>query len=329
MNKIYHTPYLIFNLGQLKRNIIAMEDMKNFYKLIYVFPIKAFNCPKVLKIFKDNDFWFDVSNLNEYNSVKHYVTSNNKIIFNNIKNQNIYNKNIINVRNYYDGSNNCIYNGVRINFNDVIGKVSRFGISSSVLMESQDQFSDIKLIHFHVAHKKNKEMLDKIADNIRHFTKLYKNLEYIDIGGNWSMEQLDLLKYFLRKLRHIVGEDIVILIEAGDFWFYNVGFAKATVIGINKEENTFRYTLDLSKTLHCSWSDPKMIYSESNDLSNADKKHEYYGPTCYELDKFDSEENYHAKIGEVITFRNINGYSYELNKNFNGINKAAVRFIDE
>ena len=279
---------LYYSLHNIKNNIKYYKDLK-IKNLEYIFPVKTFPNSKVLDLFYNSGFYYDVSNKNEENLVKKY-------------------KNLI----FYSDPTNKLKNNnaIRLYVNNL---GSHFGFTYDG--------GSYAIYHIHISLNKSKNIQKKILKIISHLD--YSKTKYLDIGGSYdSLSYLELY-FLLKEIRNIVPRNVKILIEAGSMWFKNSGFLISKVEYINLINQTRFVYVNASRELHTKWSIPKYI---NTNIGNND--YIICGSTCYEKDLFSHVYNTDIKSGARIYFGEIEPYSYSFNISFNGIEKAEV-IIDE
>lgn len=219
---------LIYNLNEVKDNIKYYTDF-NIDNIGYIFPIKTFPSNRVINIFDNNNFCFDVSNKNELDLVK------NKNIFFSDPSGNLKNK-----------------DSLRININ---GISSHFG-------KEYDNISH-NIFHFHVSDNKDKKTLKLIINQLKRLD--YSKTRFLDIGGGYYGLSYFEIYSFLNSIRQIVPIHVKILLEAGSLWFKNAGYLVCKVTNITKVRNRNFVFLNASRELHAKWSVPKVINMPMGD----------------------------------------------------------------
>ena len=71
-------PIIIYNLNILKDNIQKILELSNKYNIQFMFPVKSFPNKKIIQIFKEYNFGFDIANFNELSIISDII--NNKTL---------------------------------------------------------------------------------------------------------------------------------------------------------------------------------------------------------------------------------------------------------
>ena len=213
---------LIYDLNEVKNNIKYYTDF-NIENVGYVFPIKTFPLNKVIRIFDNNSFGFDVSNQRELELAL--------------------NKNI-----FYSDPSDLLKNkdSFRLNVN---GISSHFG-------KEYDHISH-SIFHIHVANNKDTKTLRLILNQLKQLD--YSKTKFLNIGGGYDKLSYFEIYSFLRKVRKIVPLHVKILLESGSLWFKNAGYLGCKVSNITKVYDKTFVFLNGSRELHAKWSIPKVM----------------------------------------------------------------------
>ncbi len=293
-------PLLVYDCKKLQENIDYYSDLTKEFPLEYLFPVKAFPHEKILQIFANNNFGFDVSNKNELKLVdtfkKAYIMfSDPTLILHNL-------------------------NGIRINMHNKYIK-SHFG-------NIYDNNYIYKIIHIHVSESKTTFVLNEMISRIKKIN--FEKVEILNLGGGYEELSYQEFRIFISTIKKIIPISVKLILEPGSMWFKNCGYLITRVMKINKLRNINYVYLNSSRELHLKWSIPKIlkIYSKSN-ISNNYNNYVFCGASCYEKDIF---LTYKSKIelmeNDIIIFNEVESYSYSWNSTFNGIEKAEVYFYE-
>ena len=322
-------PIMLYDLKQLKENINKVLYMREKYNIEFLFPIKAFPNQKVLNLFNNFNFGFDIANDNEYNLIKLFINKNSLISVTGLseisKKQNC--KNIIyNLNDISNIKNISFYNGLRINpYFKVKNEFSRFGIT----LEDIDKInlSQIISLSFHFYNENENNKINIIKNNYKKVYSKTLNLKYFNIGGNWDILNINNFEKNIIKLRKDIPFKIKLLVEVGENWFKNCGYLITKVIGINEIKNKQVIYIDACKESVAKWSVLKPI--NLNKEINKKKISIISGSSCYEKDIFSVLKNkIDIAVNDQIIFAGLNGYSYAWCKEFNGLNKPEVVFYE-
>ena len=312
-------PRVEFDLSILKSNIIKLKTETS--GINFLFPIKCCNHTSVLELIVNNNFGFDVSNMNEYKLIEKYldgqfVSVSGPLSFEllDCKYHNIH----IAANNFSTFEEN---NGLRINFNSNSNfSTSRFGVDYKLI--SENVRNKITYIHIHNSDHKNLEQCQKIYEEIRNIIKFFPNLRNLNIGGHLEDLSFEDGIDYLNAIRNIVPSDIKIYAELGDFLFKDVGTLYSKVIDIRKDNNIQFVTLNFSKMANQRWAYPLYKTNKNNNLI----KTIFFGCSCCETDIYLETEAEEIVIGDEVAFKNISPYSYQWDTSFNGIKKMEYIF---
>lgn len=312
-------PRVEFDLSILKSNIIKLKTETS--GINFLFPIKCCNHTSVLELIVNNNFGFDVSNMNEYKLIEKYlngqfVSVSGPLSFEllDCKYHNIH----IVANNFSTFKKD---NGLRINFNSNNNfGTSRFGVDYKLISENVRNM--ITYIHIHNSDHKNLDQCQKIYEEIRNIIKFFPNLRNLNIGGHLEDLSFEGGIDYLNTIRNLVPSNIKIYAELGDFLFKDVGTLYSKVIDIRKDNNIQFVTLNFSKMANQRWTYPLYKTNKNNNLI----KTIFFGCSCCETDMYLETEAEEFVIGDEVVFKNISPYSYQWDTSFNGIKKMEYIF---
>lgn len=296
-------PTLLYDLSKIQENINYYLDLKKEFNVEFLFPVKAFPNIKVLDIFKNNSFGFDVSNKNELKFLK-----------------NIDNSFIM----YSDPTSELQNdNSIRIN---IYGKYikSHFG-------DNYNNRNNFEIIHFHIAEEKTNNVIKELLNNLKNIN--YSNVKMLNIGGGYENLTYQQLRELIIDIKRIIPQNVKLILEPGSMWFKKTGYLIAKVKKVRNLRNIEYTYLNASKELHSKWSIPKVYFISDNiisgDMQTKTLDYVFCGSTCYEKDIFCTYKT-KSQISEKskIIFNEIEPYSFSWNSSFNGIEKAEVKFYE-
>ena len=318
---------MLYDLNKLSENVNNVIYLKEKYNVEFIFPVKSFPNSRVLKLFCNYEFGFDIANENEYILVKDIIKDNTLLSFNGISIQSKKsNNNVIYNMNTLEDVSKDYYNGVRINtyFNKKT-EFSRFGISLKKIHETNT--SNIRSISFHFYDDDKAKKLKHIKKMLAKCVDIFPNLNYINLGGNWNIIDLEKFEKTIIEARKFIDKKIKIIFEVGENWFDNCGYLITKVVGKNEVNNKKIIYINAIKDSVAKWSVLKpinlSIKKQSKNVCIIS------GNSCYEKDIFsviNGEIN--LSINDKIVFIGLNGYSYAWCKDFNGSNVPEVIFYE-
>lgn len=323
---------IIYDLNQLKENISKLNVIREKYNIQFLFPVKAFPNTKILTIFSKFNFGFDITNYNEYNLIKNLISDDTLISFNGYSITKMLPKGTVFYTCQSLSQNNEYYNSIRINTNSINKKdFSRFGVSLSNL----DKIDTEKFISLNIHYFSNNKYNDikKILKLINKALINCKNIKYINLGGNWDINNLNEFEKIVNYFKKNISKDIKLIFEVGENWFKDCGYLVTKVLDINYIDNKKIITILGSKECNAKWSQLKLIYPESvkhtkiSSISNISNI--FVGNTCYEKDVlYFTKNNLDINIGDKLIFSELNGYSFAWITSFNGIELPEVSFYE-
>lgn len=322
-------PVMIYDLSQLKSNINKVLYLRSKYNMEFVFPVKSFPSNRVLKLFSDFNFGYDVANLNEFSLIKEFLKKDSLVSFNGISFSSIRNDSgniLYNLNSLEELKYNNFYNGLRINtYIKNKTEFSRFGIDIKKIHHIKKD--KIRAISFHF-YDKNKSNKIKYFMN---YTKIcmgtFKNLDYVNFGGSWDILNVDLFEKEIQKIRKVLPQKIKLIFEIGENWFNNCGYLITRVIGKNEIQDKRIIYINAVKDSVSKWA----VLNPINLNYGNQSKYTYIisGSSCYEKDVFYlSSKEINISMKDKIIFIGLNGYSYAWCKEFNGSNQPKVIFYE-
>ncbi len=325
--KVNNSCIMLYDLNKLKENINNIIYLKEKYNVEFIFPVKAFPNIKVLKLFYNYGFGFDIANENEYNLIKEFINDKTLLSFNGVSAQTKkLNHNAIYNINTLEDISKDYYNGIRINaYIKTRNEFSRFGISIQKLHKLN--VSNIKSISFHFYEENKTKKIKHIKKMLIKCENIFTHLNYINLGGNWNIVDVKNFEKIMVESRKFIDKKIKIIFEVGENWFDNCGYLITKVVGKNEIDNKKIIYINAIKDSVAKWSVLKPIHlnvrNEENDISIIS------GNSCYERDIFSVVRgNFDLSVNDKIVFIGLNGYSYAWCKEFNGSDKPEVIFYE-
>lgn len=311
-------PRVEFDLSILKKNISELKTKTT--NINFLFPVKCCNHASVLELIVNNDFGFDVSNMNEFILIKKYLKNQ----FVSVSGPLSFELMNCKYRNIHIVSNNFstfkVNNGIRVNFNSNNNfSISRFGVDYKKI--NQSIRNNITYIHVHNSDHKNFEQCQKIYEEIQNILTFFPNLKNLNIGGHLEDLTFEDGINYLNTIRKIVPNNINLYVELGDFLFKNVGTLYSKVIDIRKDDEIQFVTLNFSKMANQRWAYPIYKTNSKNLVKTI-----FFGCSCCETDMYLETEAEELSIGDEVVFKNISPYSYQWDTSFNGIKKMKYIF---
>lgn len=323
------SPVMIYDLKQLKVNINQVLEFKTKYNIELVFPVKSFPNHKILQLFYDYGFGFDIANENEFFMLKDIIKKDTLISCNGvdvISKKKIYNNIIYNLNSISFLNDGDFYNGIRINpYKKAKDGFSKFGIDVNKINLVPKK--DIISISFHFYEKSKSKKLQYILKNAKKCVDRFENVKYINFGGNWDILNYNQFEDQLVEIRKNIDDSIKVIFEVGEHWFDNCGYLLAKIIGKNEILNKKIFYINAIKDSIAKWSVLKPINLKYENEDNFVTI--ISGCSCYEKDVFSVlNKSVNLSINDKIVFVGLNGYSYAWCKEFNGSFVPEVVFYD-
>ncbi|NUN65667.1 hypothetical protein HCU40_13105 [Pseudanabaena biceps] len=351
----YDGPALLFDLTILKERLQLLRELGDRYNCQFLMPVKAFRHPLIYQITGEVLWGFDISNYNEYAGLPTPLT--NKLVsltdpaFDGYDLQFFLSKQN-NFRIYIETLSQAqklpsqqVDFGIRLNSSSLLitedsdqplNSYSRFGISELTELAKFAQSTPDRFVGFHIHHGIHENSPDTILTFARQAIALADlfqlPLPSIDLGGGLAEIGFSQLESLLIELRCLVRSPTVLIFEAGKLLFEDIGFAYGKVKSLQCDRRGWMMTVDLSKSCHLRWSQPKLIVPDSTSATQVPVS--IYGATCNEGDRLGEflvplphVQGSPYQEGDIVVFKNINCYSVSWNTSFNGIKPAEVKFF--
>jgi len=356
--------YEISNFGTpiyfyLKEKILEnSEKLKNYFKNVNIFyAVKANFNLKILEIFKEQGFGFEVVSKGELKLALSTKIDPKKIIFNGNGKT-------------YEEVKFAIENGIEFfNFDSLdqlllleetakaLNKTikalmrikplvdvethshlqtgtftSKFGLSDEEIDEVIDIYKKLKNtkiigIHSHIGSNiKDEEPFIKSAYRVLKISKVIENLEILNFGGGFS---INMNFKEIPKLYNELSNKYQIFIEPGRYLIADAGFILTKVISIKKG-----YPYDFL-VIDCGMSEliRPALYSayhpiRSLENRNSEKFYIVVGPICESSDVFGEYFLPNMKLNELLIIENCGAYGYSMSSNYNGREKPLEILIE-
>ena len=336
MSSNYETPYIIWNISKIKKNIADIMRLKEKYNLLLMFPVKASPNEKILNIFNQFGFGFDCSNFGEIKQIdkinpKAIKSLTGPNILSNIAT--IKRAKILDLDSLHQLEHipDSVKFGLRFNFNKQVGySPSRFGITdiSDIPEYYREYKSRLTGIHLHLSEqysvKKNIPLI------IKKYASIINKLSYMNIGGSYDDFSLKEMERLFKNIRKYIN--VPIILEMGSFYFKNAISLRTKILDIKEiSQDKFYCILNSSALIHCRWSTPQFVYSaEKYNLKRKSQTYFFMGNSCSENDFLTMVKTAEPMfINKEITFDGISCYALAFNQSFNGIPKIKEVFYEQ
>jgi ornithine decarboxylase len=357
--KIEKTPFLIYNLNKIYKNVEEFKKIINPDKLF--FAVKSNNDPKILREIKNADCYFELNNINEVESLKKAGVKNFSNCINslpvttseNIKS--LYNLGII----YFavkskrgidkikeNAPNSNIY--VRL-FTSNEGSrfdLTKFGVDYEKTIELLKYAKKVGLNPIGVTFHPGSQCLnlDNWKKGIEKCGRVFKELPFlkiVNIGGGfpsiYKNGKIPTLKEIAETINKSLDDNFekrpIIYAEPGRFIAGNSGIIVTSVIEVDNEQKMVYADMPVTGGLYelpeGNWG-LKYIIKPIDKKKENEKKFIIYDPTCAGTGVLDYGTNLPISIKnkDRLEIRNTGAYSLNYaSPNFNGHKPPKVFYV--
>lgn len=357
-------PMLVFDVGRITRSIDRMARGLGHPGRVLA-AVKSFPAPEVLAAARSRGTGFEVSALSEYDllpddltgvtvslnapapdRLERYLTRGNRLLV------------------HLDDAQRArsldvpvaAHLGVRVNasaLRKAAGTTegeprhSRFGVDLDGLAAAAPLFRDgcLRGIHMHDGSEQNtpevyRGALEQLLEAV---DRLGFRPEWIDLGGGLHGVPEGAIESLLASLTRMAG-DIPVLVEPGRVMSMDSGRLLARVLSVREvAPGQWLVTVNASYQCHARWQHlewagapefgaTRLSFSDEAPPVPGCTRVSFVSATCIELDHLCVYElpvptRPPIEVGDVVVFRDIDGYAYGWNTGFNGVPRAAVRFL--
>lgn len=354
----YPTPYYIVYEDKLRKNLDLIKYVMQQSGVKIIMAFKANALWRTFQIFREYGICSTASSVNEMllaneelkckvhaycpvyteNTISQFIAGSSHITFNSVEQFKRY-KGLVTKHNVRFPSE-AISCGLRINpmcsvvETDIYNPCSpgsRFGVTAEQLGNTWPD--GIEGMHFHALCESSSYDLEKVLNEVeKQFGKFMPNLKWINMGGGHLMTRkgydiehlINLLKNF--KLRH---PNLEVILEPGSAFCWQTGDLEASVVDIVTNSGISTAIVDVSFACHmpdCLEMPYKPVIAQA--LENTDKTKPTYrigGNSCLSGDVIgDWSFQQPLKVGDRLTFKDMNHYTTVKTNMFNGIQHPAI-----
>ncbi|MDT7880072.1 MAG: diaminopimelate decarboxylase [Candidatus Hydrothermia bacterium] len=209
---------------------------------------------------------------------------------------------------------------------------SKFGLGDEEIDEVIDIYKKLKNvkiigIHSHIGSNiKDEEPFIKSAYRVLKIAKIFDNIEILNFGGGFA---INMNFKEIPKLYNELSNKYQIFIEPGRYLIADAGFILTKVISIKKG-----YPHDFL-VIDCGMSEliRPALYSayhpiRSLENRNSEKFYIVVGPICESSDVFGEYFLPNMKLNELLIIENCGAYGYSMSSNYNGREKPLEILIE-
>lgn len=219
----------------------------------------------------------------------------------------------------------------------------RFGFTKHEVREliEQPQLRANPPAGFHVHHGSERNSASTYRAMIRALRSLAHRHSIdpivINLGGGWHGVNQEEMDGVLADARRAFPEPCSILLEPGEWYAKQSGFAVGNIVNQTQSDDIITYVLDLSRDCHLKWSKVKLLYP-TNTRPKRFCEVQFFGASCDEADRigrfmlpYDRDFSRESGLvtGARVAFSNVSPYSAAWNMSFNGIPRAEIAWWND
>ncbi|MBR7011577.1 MAG: carboxynorspermidine decarboxylase [Muribaculaceae bacterium] len=355
----YKTPYYIVYEEKLRRNIELITGVAQRTGVEIIMAFKANSLWRTFDVFRDYGIVSTASSVNEMllandelkcrahtycpaytdDTINAYIAGSSHITFNSVE-QYLRFADKVKAHNE-DWPGEQVSCGLRVNpmcsviETDIYNPCcpgSRFGVLASDLDELPE---GIEGFHFHALCESTSFDLEKVLLALKQqFGKYLPRLKWLNMGGGHLMTREG---YNIRHLEQVLGAfqgaypNLDIILEPGSAWCWQTGDLEATVVDVVSNSGINTAIVDVSFACHmpdCLEMPYKPKITQALDEVNPSKPtYRMGGNSCLSGDYVgDWSFEKPLKIGDRITFEDMNHYTTVKTNMFNGVQHPSILF---
>ena len=355
----YKTPYYIVYEEKLRRNIELITGVAQRTGVEIIMAFKANALWRTFDVFRDYGIVSTASSVNEMllandelkcrahtycpaytdETINAYIAGSSHITFNSVE-QYLRFADKVKAHND-DWPGEQVSCGLRVNpmcsviETDIYNPCcpgSRFGVLASDLDELPD---GIEGFHFHALCESTSFDLEKVLLALKQqFGKYLPRLKWLNMGGGHLMTREG---YNIRHLEQVLGAfqgaypNLDIILEPGSAWCWQTGDLEATVVDVVSNSGINTAIVDVSFACHmpdCLEMPYKPKITQALDEVDPSKPtYRMGGNSCLSGDYVgDWSFEKPLKIGDRITFEDMNHYTTVKTNMFNGVQHPSILF---
>ena len=355
----YKTPYYIVYEEKLRRNIELITGVAQRTGVEIIMAFKANALWRTFDVFRDYGIVSTASSVNEMllandelkcrahtycpaytdETINAYIAGSSHITFNSVEQYLRFADKIKTHNNDWPGEQvSC---GLRVNpmcsviETDIYNPCcpgSRFGVLASDLDELPE---GIEGFHFHALCESTSFDLEKVLLALKQqFGKYLPRLKWLNMGGGHLMTREG---YNIRHLEQVLGAfqgaypNLDLILEPGSAWCWQTGDLEATVVDVVSNSGINTAIVDVSFACHmpdCLEMPYKPKITQALDEVDPSKPtYRMGGNSCLSGDYVgDWSFEKPLKIGDRITFEDMNHYTTVKTNMFNGVQHPSILF---
>lgn len=331
-------PVLVFALASVTRTLAALRDLQSARDVSFLMAAKSAPPGPVAALAAEHLSGFDVSNLSEYQALP--VNLEGLTVF--VTSPRLPddlgpflargNKLVVTVstpgqHRQLAGMRPAVDFCVRLNPSHLLGHESHFGATED-LVSALSRNAPHRFVGFHLH---SGFSTDNVPESYVAMARWAADvarahdlpLDRLNLGGGICFLSDRELADTVVEIRAALPNHTALTFEPGRPLTENAGYALARVLDTTGDD----LTVDLSAECHLRWSLVSIVVPRSEGPT---RQIRIFGPTCSEgdvLGTFEVPVGFEIRIGDVLLFGDVVGYSACWNLGFNGVPAAAVDYI--
>lgn len=336
----YQGPALVFVLGSVTRTLSALSDLQLGGEVAFLMATKSAPPGPITGLAARHLSGFDVSNLSEYRTLPANLDGRTVFLTSPRLPDALEpllahgNRLIVTVSTpgqsrHLAGLGPPVDFCVRLNPSHLLPHESHFGLSEEQVCEAADR-SPHRFVGFHLHSGYSTDNLPETYVAMARWAASVARrhdllLECLNLGGGICFLSQRELASTVRQIRADLPPRTALYFEPGRPLTEDAGYAIARVLDIDGDN----LIVDLSGENHLRWSLPSLVVPRSNGPT---RRIRIVGPTCSEgdvLGTFDVPAEQELRVGDILLFGDVVGYSACWNIAFNGVPAAEIAYIAE
>ncbi len=319
---------LYYFLPGIKNRIEELAHLQD-KQVHFLFPVKSFNHPTILKMAANLLHGFDVSNQNELDAAKPFLKKDHLVWTSSPFSDTVTTANplICDISCSAQVRENSTGRALRIK-PTFLKKENRFGVTPTRAKVILQQHPEIRSLHIHLSGIEN--VLADYQELIEFYAKFTVDLPgsyQLNVGGGFSPLTYTEIKSVVELARTKLPQHELIF-EPGRWYTEENGLAIGRIVAI---EDSY-ITTSLSSVCHLRWLGMRPTFHlPRRNTNQGDVVTKLYGPTCYENDFLTSIRlpQHSIQENDLLMIDTVSGYSYGWNHSFNGVPAADIVFLGE
>lgn len=317
---------LYYYLPGIKERMEQLSRLQN-QQLHFLFPVKSFNHPTILKMAGSLLHGFDVSNQTELEAVRPYLKKDHLVWTSSPLSSNVQTSSSlvcdISCSGHVTGDATGRALRIKPTF---LKKENRFGVTPARGKVILQQHPEIRSLHVHLSGIEN--VLTDYQELVEFYARFTEDLPgsyQLNFGGGFSPLSLAEIQSLVALAQQRLPAH-EIFFEPGRWHTEENGLAVGRIVAI---EDSY-ITTTLSSVCHLRWLGTRPTFHlPRRNTNQGEVVTKFYGPTCYENDFLTSIRlpQHSLQENDLLMIDTVSGYSHGWNHSFNGVPKADIVFL--